>query len=137
MRMGVRAGIPALWLAVMPVAAAAEEPQRAADPPGASLFLDCKKVPPGKRAVRLHFAKDASLAEVVSFMANLSCAPVAVGPEVPADAKLELSVREMVTARRAYALFTDALTSAGLLIVPQNETLVITRRRAEEPAPIR
>ncbi len=81
----------------------------------------CKKVPPGKRVVRLRLKPDANLGDLVAWISSITCKSFLVPGTIPADSKkVTLVAPSLMTPEEAYGVFLSALDSVGLTVEPSD-----------------
>jgi hypothetical protein len=77
----------------------------------------CRKLPPGKRIVKLNLKPETSVADLVSWIASITCKPFIVPSTTGAESKKVTIVSpELITPEEAYRLFVNALDSVGLTV---------------------
>jgi hypothetical protein len=81
----------------------------------------CKKVPAGKRVVRLRLKPDADLGDLVAWISSITCKSFLVPGTIPADSKkVTLVAPSLMTPEEAYGVFLNALDSVGLTVEPSD-----------------
>ena len=81
----------------------------------------CKKVPPGKRVVRLRLKPDANLGDLVAWISSITCKSFLVPGTIPADSKkVTIIAPGVMTPEEAYGVFLNALDSVGLTVEPSD-----------------
>jgi hypothetical protein len=123
------------------LAAAAPDPTRAGPAIGDSLpfeaavFLGCDKLPAGDQAVRLDLPAEPAVADVLDFMARVSCSPVHLGAGVSGETKVKIAGRRLVSAQAAFSIVDAAITGAGLSLQAEksapNQFQLVVKRRAD------
>lgn len=98
--------------------ASAADTRASGDPPGAKEFKGCKKVPAGKRVLKLSLKPDSEVSDLVSWMSTVSCTNFLFTPSDLQGKKVTVFSPELLTLDEAYKLFVDALASAGLQVQP-------------------
>ena len=82
-----------------------------------SEFNTCKKVPPGKRVVKMNLKPDAELADLIAWISSITCKPfVLPGHITAAGKKITIVAPSIMTREEAYASFLNALDSIGLTV---------------------
>ncbi|HEX4406601.1 MAG TPA: hypothetical protein VH560_17300 [Polyangia bacterium] len=81
----------------------------------------CKKVPSGKRVVRLRLKPDADLGDLVAWISSVTCKSFLVPGTIPANSKkVTLVAPNVMTPEEAYIVFLNALDSVGLTVEPSD-----------------
>ncbi len=121
--------------------AAAEAPAAgtalSSDLPGEKEFNSCKKLPPGKRIVRLNLKPDTEVMDLIGWISSITCAQFIVSVPVQGR-KLTIISPQLITPEEAYRLFFSALDSLGLTVEPTGKFLrVVENSKARfTPLPI-
>ena len=77
----------------------------------------CRKLPAGKRIVKLNLKPETSVADLVAWISAVTCMPFIVPGTIGADSKKVTIVSpELITPEEAYRLFIGALDSVGLTV---------------------
>ncbi len=122
-----------------PAAAAGAPGAAAATPelPGEREFNSCKKLPPGKRIVRLNLKPDTEVMDLIGWISSITCAQFIVSVPVQGK-KLTIISPQLITPEEAYRLFFSALDSLGLTVEPTGKFLrVVENSKARfTPLPI-
>ena len=91
----------------------------------------CKKIPPGKRVVRLRLKPDADLGDLVAWISSVTCKSFLVPGTIPADSKkVTIIAPGVMTPEEAYGVFLNALDSVGLTVEPSDWFLRIIETSA-------
>jgi hypothetical protein len=128
MRIAALTVVVLLFLALTAIAAPSANPEL----PGKAEFLQCGKVPSGKRVVKMNFKPESPLRDLVGFMSTISCTGFFVAKDTSIDQSVKISSPKMVTAEEAYEVFIHALKSVGLTIRPSGKLLRIVEASATE-----
>jgi general secretion pathway protein D len=107
------------------------------DIPGEKEFNSCKKLPPGKRIVRLNLKPDTEVMDLIGWISSITCAQFIVS--VPLQGKkITIVSPQLITPEEAYRLFFSALDSLGLTVEPTGKFLrVVENSKARfTPLPI-
>jgi len=129
-------------------AAAAKAAAKPADPagaapsgiveiPGEKEFNSCKKLPAGKRIVRLNLKPDTEVMDLIGWISSITCAQFIVS--VPLQGKkITIVSPQLITPEEAYRLFFSSLDSLGLTVEPTGKFLrVVENAKARfTPLPI-
>jgi general secretion pathway protein D len=125
----------------LPAAAKPGDPAAAAagvvEIPGEKEFNSCKKLPAGKRIVRLNLKPDTEVMDLIGWISSITCAQFIVS--VPLQGKkLTIVSPQLITPEEAYRLFFSALDSLGLTVEPTGKFLrVVENSKARfTPLPI-
>jgi general secretion pathway protein D len=105
--------------------------------PGEKEFNSCKKLPPGKRIVRLNLKPDTEVMDLIGWISSITCAQFIVS--VPLQGKkITIVSPQLITPEEAYRLFFAALDSLGLTVEPTGKFLrVVENAKARfTPLPI-
>ena len=89
-----------------------------AELPGAREFKHCKKLPPGKRVLKLNLKPDSEVSDLVRWMSSISCTPFVFSAGLLQGRKVTVFSPQLLTPEEAYQLFIGALTSVDLTIEP-------------------
>lgn len=105
--------------------------------PGEKEFNSCKKLPPGKRIVRLNLKPDTEVMDLIGWISSITCAQFIVSVPVQGK-KLTIISPQLITPEEAYRLFFSALDSLGLTVEPTGKFLrVVENSKARfTPLPI-
>jgi type II secretory pathway component GspD/PulD (secretin) len=130
----MRISIPVLAcviaLASSPTAMAAV-PKPEATPAG-----ECRKLPAGKRLVRLSLKPKTDVADLIAWISSITCKQF-VMPGSIADGKTVTIVSpQLITPEEAYRLFLDALDSVGLTVYPFGPFLRVIPVEKAKQSPI-
>jgi general secretion pathway protein D len=146
---GANAAAPSLPAPAKPAAAAAKPaiPGKPGAPaaagagvveiPGEKEFNSCKKLPPGKRIVRLNLKPDTEVMDLIGWISSITCAQFIVSVPLTGK-KITIVSPELITPEEAYRLFFSALDSLGLTVEPTGKFLrVVENAKARfTPLPI-
>ena len=127
--------------AVKPTAAKPGDPAAAAagvvEIPGEKEFNSCKKLPPGKRIVRLNLKPDTEVMDLIGWISSITCAQFIVSMPLQGK-KITIVSPQLITPEEAYRLFFSALDSLGLTVEPTGKFLrVVENGKARfTPLPI-
>jgi len=76
----------------------------------------CKKVPSGKRTVRLPLGPDAKLGDLLAWLSTITCQPLLLSGRISAQTKVPIAAREALSFEEAYRLALRALNRVGVTI---------------------
>ena len=112
--------------AVAPAVAAEREP----DPPPA-----CRKLPAGKRLVKLNLKPSTEIPDLVAWISSVTCKPFILPSAIATGKTVTVVSPQLITVGEAYALFLDALGSVGLTAYPEGRFMrIIETSRAKTSA---
>ena len=128
----VRPGTPAATPAPAPPPPAPAPAAGAAKPgapgvvelPGEKEFNSCKKLPPGKRIVKLNLKPETDVLDLIGWISSITCSQFLVS--IPLQGKKVTVISpQLITPEEAYRLFYAALESVGLTVEPSGKFLRI------------
>lgn len=113
-------------------------PARHPKPPDEAVHPDgCRKLPAGKRIVKLNLKPETNVADLVVWISSITCAQIVVADAVAATGKkVTIFAPEPITPEEAYRLFLDALDSVGLTVVRSGQFLQVIESAKAKSAPI-
>ena len=92
--------------------------------PGEKEFNSCKKLPSGKRIVKLNLKPETDVIDLVGWISSITCSQFLVS--VPLQGKkVTIIAPQLITPEEAYRLFFAALESVGLTVEPSGKFLRI------------
>jgi len=121
----------AAWLTLVPATATA-----AAVAPTTPSFNECRKLPAGKRIVRLNLKPSTEIADLVAWISAVTCKQFVLPGTLSAGKTVTLFAPRLLTPEEAYGLFVDALDSVGLTVYPSGRFLRIIEVGAAKTSPI-
>ncbi|HEX7596843.1 MAG TPA: type II secretion system secretin GspD [Polyangia bacterium] len=92
--------------------------------PGEKEFNSCKKLPPGKRIVKLNLKPETDVIDVIGWISSITCSQFLVAIPL-AGKKVTIIAPQLITTEEAYRLFYAALESVGLTVEPSGKFLRI------------
>ena len=93
---------------------------------GAKLFNHCKKLPAGKRVLKLTLKPDSEIADVIAWFSSVSCAQfIFPGQSFLQGRKVTILATQLLTPEEAYRLLLGALESVNLKVEPDGSFLRI------------
>jgi hypothetical protein len=96
----------------------------------------CSKLPAGKRIVKLNLKPETEVADLVAWIATITCKQFVL-PDLPAShAKVTIVSQSLITPGEAYRLFLDALDSVGLTVYAAGPFLRIVETTKVRTCPI-
>jgi general secretion pathway protein D len=103
--------------------------------PGEKEFNSCKKLPAGKRIVRLNLKPDTELMDLIGWISAITCAQFIVAVPVQGK-KLTIIAPQLITPEEAYRLFFSALDSLGLTVEPTGKFLRVVENAKARFTPL-
>ena len=95
-----------------------------AELPGEKEFNSCKKLPPGKRIVKLNLKPETDVLDLIGWISSITCSQFLVS--IPLQGKkVTVIAPQLITPEEAYRLFWAALESVGLTVEPSGKFLRI------------
>jgi general secretion pathway protein D len=92
--------------------------------PGETEFNSCKKLPPGKRIVKLNLKPETDVIDLIGWISSITCSQFLVS--IPLHGKkVTVIAPQLITPEEAYRLFFAALESVGLTVEPSGKFLRI------------
>jgi general secretion pathway protein D len=124
---------------VKPAAAKPGDPAAAAagivEIPGEKEFNSCKKLPAGKRIVRLNLKPDTEVMDLIGWISSITCAQFIVS--VPLQGKkITIVSPQLITPEEAYRLFFASLDSLGLTVEPTGKFLRVVENSKARFTPL-
>jgi general secretion pathway protein D len=123
----------ALTVATPALALAATRPE----PVASAAANSCRKLPAGKRIVKLNLKPDTSLPDLVAWISAITCKDfLLTGGGAIDNAKVTIVAPELLSTDDAYRLFLDALDSVGLTVYPAGRFMRIIETSKAKTSPI-
>jgi general secretion pathway protein D len=85
----------------------------------------CRKLPAGRRIVKLSLKPDTDVADLVAWISSITCKQFVLPGTIAAGKKVTIVSPQLLTPEEAYRLFVDALDSVGLALYPSGTILRI------------
>ena len=92
--------------------------------PGEKEFNSCKKLPPGKRIVKLNLKPETDVIDLIGWISSITCSQFLVSISLQGK-KVTVIAPQLITPEEAYRLFYAALESVGLTVEPSGKFLRI------------
>jgi len=92
--------------------------------PGEKEFNSCKKLPAGKRIVKLNLKPETDVVDLVGWISSITCSQFLVSIPLTGK-KVTIIAPQLITPEEAYRLFFAALESVGLTVEPSGKFLRI------------
>src|SRR5580698_3978289 len=135
----MRASQTTMWLAFALTMAApavgfgATRPQ----PTAPAAANSCRRLPPGKRVVKLNLKPDTSLPDLVAWISAITCKDFLLsGGGAIDNAKVTIVAPGLLSTEDAYELFLNALDSVGLTVYPSGKFMRIIEISKAKSSPI-
>jgi hypothetical protein len=104
--------------------------------PAAPLANQCRKLPAGKRVVRLNLKPNTEIVDLVAWISSVTCKQFILPAGLGAGKTVTVFSPELVTSDEAYRLFLDALDSVGLTVYSTGRFLRIIEVGEARKSPI-
>jgi general secretion pathway protein D len=99
--------------------------------------LGCRKLPAGKRVVKLTLKPETDVADLVAWISSITCKEFVVPGNIPAGSKkVTVTSPQLMTPEEAYDLFLAALDSVGLTVVRAGRIHVIIESSKAKTSPV-
>ena len=86
--------------------------------PGQKEFSQCRKLPAGKRVLKMNFKPDSEIADLIGWMSTITCTSFITNKPDVEGKRFTIHSPQLMTAEEVYELFIGALESAGLTVQP-------------------
>jgi hypothetical protein len=115
--------------AVAPALAAEREPEA---PPS------CRKLPAGKRLVKLNLKPGTEIPDLVAWISSVTCKAFILPSGIASGKTITVVSPQLITVEEAYALFLEALGAVGLTAYPEGRFMRVieTSRAKTSPIPL-
>jgi type II secretory pathway component GspD/PulD (secretin) len=115
--------------AVAPAVAAEREPDAA---------TTCRKLPAGKRVVKLNLKPGTEIPDLVAWISSITCKPFILPSGIASGKTVTVVSPQLITVGEAYHLFLEALDSVGLTAYSDGRFMRIieTSRAKNSPIPV-
>jgi len=107
-----------------------------AAPPPTQAANECRKLPAGKRVVRLNLKPNTDVTDLVTWISVVTCKQFLLPGALAAGKTVTVFAPQLITPEEAYRLFLDALDSVGLTIYPSGRFLRVVETGAAKTSPI-
>jgi type II secretory pathway component GspD/PulD (secretin) len=95
----------------------------------------CRKLPPGRRILKLNLRPETEVRDLVGWIAAITCKSFILAAPVEGK-KVTIVSPGLITPEEAYRLFVDALDSVGLAVYPTGPFLRIVEAGKAKSSPI-
>ena len=103
----------------------------------AGTFNTCRRLPAGKRVVKLNLKPDTDVGDLVAWISSITCKQFVLPGTIAASGKkITIVSPQLLTPEEAYQLFVDALDSVGLAVYPSGNILRIIESGHAKASPI-
>jgi len=98
----------------------------------------CRKLPAGKRIVKLSLKPETGVGDLVAWISSITCKQFVLAGTIADGKKVTIVSPQLLTPEEAYRLFVDALDSVGLAVYPSGAILRIvdSTRARTSPVPV-
>ncbi|HET6149146.1 MAG TPA: hypothetical protein VFH68_16530 [Polyangia bacterium] len=97
----------------------------------------CRRLPAGKRVVKLNLKPNTDLGDLISWISSITCKQFVLPGTIPISSKTVTIVSpQLITVEEAYGLFVTALDSLGLAVYPTDSCLRIVEASKAKSLPI-
>jgi hypothetical protein len=97
----------------------------------------CRKLPPGRRIVKLNLKPDTELGDLIAWISSITCKQFVLPDTIPSSSKkVTIISPEPLTPEEAYRLFLSALESVGLTVYESGGFLRIIETSKAKTSPI-
>ena len=111
-------------------------PARRAPPPTADEG-GCRRLPPGRRIVKLNLRPNTELGDLVAWIAAITCKQFILPGSIAGNSKtVTIVAPQLITPEEAYELFLSTLDSMGLAVYRVGPFLRIIESHAAESSPV-
>jgi type II secretory pathway component GspD/PulD (secretin) len=98
----------------------------------------CRKLPAGKRLVKLNLKPSTEIPDLVAWISSVTCKPFILPSAIATGKTVTVVSPQLITVGEAYDLFLQALDSVGLTAYPDGRFMRIieTSRAKTSPIPV-
>jgi general secretion pathway protein D len=96
----------------------------------------CRKLPAGKRLVKLNLKPNTDLNDLIAWISAVTCKQFVLAGNIPAGKTVTIYSPRLITPEEAYRLFLDALDSLGLTVYPSGRFLRVIEADKAKSSPI-
>jgi general secretion pathway protein D len=96
----------------------------------------CRKLPPGKRRLKLSLKPNSEVADLIAWISSVTCKEFILPAGLGAGKTVTVIAPQLITPEEAYALFLDALDSVGLTVYPSGRFLRVIEVEQAKKSPI-
>jgi type II secretory pathway component GspD/PulD (secretin) len=96
------------------------------EPPASNAVTSCKKLPPGKRILKLNLKPDSEVSDLIGWISMITCKSFIVPDDVAIKGKkVTILSPQLMTVEEAYQLFVNTLATVNLKVQPEGKVLRI------------
>ena len=129
--------IAALLAILLVSAPAAASPAAPAAPAKQAVGSTCRRLPAGRRIVKLNLKPNTDLGDLISWISSITCKQFVLG-NIPVSSKTVTIISpQLITVEEAYGLFVTALDSVGLTVYPAHGYLRVIETSKAKTSPVR
>lgn len=96
----------------------------------------CRKLPAGKRVVKLNLKPNTDLNDLIAWISSITCKQFVLGGNIATGKTVTIYSPQLITSDEAYRLFLDALDSIGLTVYPSGRFLRVIEVDKAKTSPI-
>ena len=96
----------------------------------------CRKLPPGKRVVRLTLKPETTVDDLIVWISSITCKQFIVPGGIGSGKTVTITSPELITPEEAYGLFLAALDSVGLTVYATGPFLRVIETAKAKTSPI-
>jgi general secretion pathway protein D len=111
--------------------AASAAPGRAPAP-----ATECRRLPAGKRLVRLSLKPNTEIPDLVAWIASVTCKQFVLPGGVASGKTVTIVSPQLITVGEAYDLFVSALDTVGLTVYPSGQFLRVIEVGKAKTSPV-
>jgi general secretion pathway protein D len=104
--------------------------------PADSAVASCRKLPAGKRIVRLSLKPETELGDLLAWISSITCKQFILPGTIPVGKKVTIISPQLITPGEAYRLFLSALDTVGLTVYPSGKFLRVIETGKAKSSPI-
>jgi hypothetical protein len=97
---------------------------------------ECRKLPAGKRLVRLNLKPNTDIPDLMAWISSVTCKQFLVPANLGAGKTVTIIAPQLITPEEAYRLFLDALDSVGLTVYQSGRFLRVIEVGDARKSPI-
>jgi general secretion pathway protein D len=98
--------------------------------------VECRKLPAGKRLVKLNLKPNTDLNDLIAWISSVTCRQFVLPASLAAGKTVTVYSPMLITPEEAYRLFLDALDSMGLTVYPSGRFLRVIETEKAKTSPI-
>lgn len=96
----------------------------------------CRRLPAGKRLVRLNLKPSTDVGDLLAWISTVTCKQFVLPATIAAGKTVTIVSPQLVTPEEAYRLFLDALDAVGLTVYPAGRYLRVIEVGKAKVSPI-